>query len=91
MACSDEVGIEVLVGCNAVHIKFGGKGVDQDGIAAVEGNHDVLVAAVGMELKATSIIGEDAGEGDFVELDSVGAEGWEDGWWLGRWQQALLG
>ena len=71
--------MEFLIGCNAVCIKFGGKGVDQDGIAAVEGNHDVLVSTAGTGFELSGIFGEAAVDGDFVELNSVGAKGWEDG------------
>ena len=57
----------------------------------MEGDHDVLFAIADVGLEATSIISEDADEGDFVELDSVGTKGWEDGWCQGGWRQAWLG
>ena len=80
MVRSGKACMHILVGHNTVCILFGGKRVDQDGIAAMEGNHDVLVSTAGMGFEATSISGENVVEVDFVELDHIGAEGWGDVW-----------
>ena len=72
---SGETLVEVLVGSDTVGIKFGGKGPDQDGVAAVYCHHDVLVAAPGTGVEAARVIGEDVHEGEFVKLDRVGRKG----------------
>mgnify|MGYP006197778227 CR=1 FL=1 len=50
----------------------------QDDIGhAVVGEHDVLVAAAGMGVEAASIVSEDVGERDFVQLNCICREYWE--------------
>ena len=63
MASGDEAGMEVLVCCIAVCIKFGVEGADQDGIAAVEGGHDVLIAAARLHRKMAHVICEELADG----------------------------
>ena len=60
---------DVLIGSNSVHILFGGKRAHQDGIAAVQGHHNVLVATAGPGGKAACIIREDAGDRDVYESE----------------------
>ena len=84
LAGSNKAGVDFMIGCNAVCIVLGCKGVDEDGIGAVEGNHDILVAIMGVGVEASSVIGEDVGEGEFVESNGIGSEvqeGWQ-GWQL---------
>ncbi len=60
---------DVLIGSNSVHILFGGKRAHQDGIAAVQGHHNVLVATAGAGGKAAGIISEDTGDRDVYESE----------------------
>ena len=55
-----QAGMESLISGNAMGIHFGGKGLDQDSIAAMECDHDVLVATCSSGSKAPSVIREDA-------------------------------
>ena len=48
-------------------ILFGGKGLYKDSIDAMECNHDILVATGCSGVELTSIIGEDAGDWEFIE------------------------
>ena len=77
MARHYKVGVDLLIGCDAGPIKFGSKGADQDGIGAVQGHHDILVATAGMGVEAASIICEDVGERDFMQLNCICREYWE--------------
>ena len=44
LAGSAKAGVQCLVSSNAVDVLFSCKGLDQDSIASVEGNHYVLVS-----------------------------------------------
>ena len=66
--------MDFAIGRDAVRVMLGHKGAYKDGIGAVEGHHDVLVTATGAGVEAASVISEDVGEGDFMELDCVSAE-----------------
>lgn len=56
----------ILLGCKRSADK-------KDGVAiAVEGHHDVLVAAASPGLKSACVICEETVEGELVEFDTVG-------------------
>ena len=58
-----------LVGSYAVDILFCGKGLYEDGIAAVYRNHDVLITTVGARGKVACVICEKAGYRNIQEGD----------------------
>lgn len=64
LLCLVEPSVDVLVGGNLMDILLGAERSHQDGIAAVQGNHDVLVATVGARWESVSVISEDAGYRD---------------------------
>ena len=77
LAGNNKAGMDFAIGCDAVHVMLGCKGAYEDGIGAVEGNHDILVAAAGMGVEAASIVCEDVGKRDFVQLNCICGEHWE--------------
>ena len=91
LAGGDKVGMDFGIGRDAVRVMLGCKGAYEDGIGAVEGNHDVLVAAMGVGVEASSVIGEDVGEWDLVYGDCVGGEVQVVGHRWGRRADAGLG
>ena len=64
LLCLAEPSVDVLIGGDLVGILFGGKRSYQNGSAAVQGIHDVLVATAGARWESASIIYEDAGDRD---------------------------
>ena len=55
--------VDGVIGSNAVHISFGGKGLYQNGIAgAVQGDHEVLVATAEARVEAPGVICEQLGK-----------------------------
>ena len=67
LAGGDKAGVEFAIGRDAVRVMLGCKGAYEDGIGAVEGNHDILVAPTAAGVEAASVIGEDVGEEEFDE------------------------
>ena len=52
-----EMGVEGLIGGNAVRVTFGGKGMHKDSITgAVQGNHEALVATARARVEAPHVI-----------------------------------
>ena len=68
--------VDGLVGSYAVDILFGGKGLHEDGIAAVYCHHDVLITTAGTCGKAACVICENAGYRYIQECDVSGGIGW---------------
>ena len=61
-ASGAKVGKEGLVRSNAVCIFFGCKRLDENCIAAMDGNHDVLVPTSCPGVEAAGVVSEDAGQ-----------------------------
>ena len=74
LAGGDKEGVEFRIGRDAVRVMLGCKGAYEDGIGAVEGHHDVLVAAMGAGMEAASVICEDVGEWDLMYGNRVGSQ-----------------
>ena len=61
-----EAGVDGLICSNAVVVFFGREALHKNGIAAVQGDHEVLVTAGGTGVEAASVVSEDVRERDLT-------------------------
>ena len=55
-----KAGVQGLISGNAVGVFFGLEGLDENSVAAMEGDHEVLVTTGGAGLEAACVVSEDA-------------------------------